>query len=325
MYADGYAGCEYRPEKITAAVGRFDDAINTAGGFAIGSDAAYAGGIVGTGAGRLSLIFPCVEKLYPGALPGPAQQRGDCTAHAQKNADLASMCAEVVAGKPDDVTGLIEGAPDVPPAGVANGVLSSEWPYWWRGYAGDGWQCHLAAQASVTHGCMLRKRYSDDLDLTQYSGKLAGRYGRKPPPDAFDAIGRQHIVRTATRVAGVDQLADFIHNGYAVTSCGSEGFSSVRDQHGMSRKRGSWSHAMAYLGIDCRPETVKHYGDELVLLCNSWGNWNTGGRRIMGTEIDIPHGCFWARYSDIKRRSCIAMSSVDGWPPKELPDVFEGW
>jgi hypothetical protein len=40
---------------------------------------------------------------------------------------------------------------------------------------------------------------------------------------------------------------------------------------------------------------------------------------VMGTDIDIPHGAFWALASTIDRCSCIALSSVAGWPRRQLP------
>jgi len=43
-----------------------------------------------------------------------------------------------------------------------------------------------------------------------------------------------------------------------------------------------------------------------------------GPRRIRGTDIDIPIGSFWARWSDLKSREMIAVSGVPGWPPKKL-------
>jgi hypothetical protein len=79
-----------------------------------------------------------------------------------------------------------------------------------------------------------------------------------------------------------------------------------------------WAHALAYLGVDDRPEIIERYGEPLVLVQNSWGQWNDGGRKILGTNINIPVGSFWAKWSDLKNRYMIAFSSVSGWPPKKL-------
>ena len=328
MYADGFAGCEWRPDKIAAARAGFDEYIDAQAEWshADGTRAAEANGLAGSGDGKCSIIFPLIEQLYPGSLPGPAQVTGDCVSHSQKNADLGSLCAEVIAGRPDEQSGLIEGAPDVSPDGIRNGVLASEWPWWWRGYNSAGWQCHIAATVSTKHGCMVRKKYGPELDLTKYNRTSTARYGRRSPPDELDRIGRQHLVRTATRLSGRQQVRDFIANGYAITSCGGESFSSKRDENGVSKRtRGGWSHAMAILGFDDRPDVRRIYGDSLVCIQNSWGKWNTGPRKVYGTNVHIPAGAFWARWSDVKNRTMIAMSSVAGWPPKQLPDILEGW
>ena len=329
MYAEGYAGCEWRADKIKAARAEFDEHIESQGdwSYANGEDAAYANGLVGSGVGKCSLIFPLIEQLYPGSLPGPAQVTGDCVSHSQKNADLGSLCAEVLAGSPDEQSGLVEGAPDVSPEGIRNGVLASEWPWYWRGYNGAGWQCHIAAKVSTQHGCMIRKRYSPEFDLTKYSSTSAARYGRRPPPDELDRIGRQHLVRTATRVSGMEQIRDFLSNGYAIASCGGESFSRNPDAWGCaSRTRSGWSHAMAYLGFIDTPEVRREYGDSLVHVQNSWGNYIQGEpRQVYGTTIKINRGSFFAKWSDVKNRTTIAMSSVAGWPAKQLPDILEGW
>ena len=159
------------------------------------------------------------------------------------------------------------------------------------------------------------------IDLTSYSGSLAGKYGRsRPPKEIADALDN-NLIRTATRVDGPEQLRDLLKQGYGVTSCGSEGFSDTRDENGVSSRRGSWAHAMAYIGFDDRAETIAKYGGPLVLVLNSWGRWNGGPRRIMGTNIDIPEGSFWVRWKDVKSRSMYAFSSVNGWPQKDLPPI----
>jgi hypothetical protein len=40
----------------------------------------------------------------------------------------------------------------------------------------------------------------------------------------------------------------------------------------------------------------------------------------MGTTLEIPHGSFWARWSDISGRYSIAFSGVNGWPAQQLPN-----
>lgn len=332
LYEDGAAGCELRPTAITAHNERFDQVIRDDGGWPIGEDAARVFQLEDFGDDKLCLNFVDVVGIYPEAFPGPAQERGDCVSHSQRNADLVTVCCEITRGEPDSITGLIEGAPDISTDGQRNGCFSSEWSYWHRGSRSDGWICGAAAIVSTTSGAMVRRRYSDALDLTTYSGDLAGRYGRNAPPEEFETIGRQHLIRTATRISGVEQLRDFIAAGFGVSSCGAESFSSARNEHGVSRRtRSGWSHSMAITAVDARRSTIELYGSPLFLIQNSWGKWNRGSREIRdatdgtGTPVLIPHGSFWARWPDIKRRTFYAMSSAMGWKPKRLHRISTRW
>lgn len=313
MYEAGFAGAW----RDVTAQQEMRQAVEQAGG------QAFASGIttIASGAGKLSLLFPAMEKLFPGCLPGAAQARGDCVSHGSKNAALASLANEIAFGKPDEVTGLVEGVPDIPAAGIKQGALSTEYLYWFRGYSGDGWDCATAARKIRENGMLVRKDYPElGIDLTTYSGSLAGKYGRSAPPENITSEGRIHLVRTTTEAQSLEEVRDLIANGYGISSCGSEGFSSERNEDGVSSRRGSWSHAMAYLGVDDREVVKVKYNGPLVLVCNSWGQWNKGPRTILGTTLEIPHGCFWARWSDVSRRLAIAYSSVAGWPTKTLPD-----
>lgn len=323
MYEDGFAGCEFDPAKVEEAREKFRQEITDSGGIASGAEVAHTYGWAGSGAGKLCIApVLCARICYGECLPGPGQERGDCVSHDQKNACLATVVCEVVAGNPDETSGRVEGAPVVPPEGIKNGVFSSEWSYWHRGYNGDGWSCSTACRVTLKHGMMIRKKYEGvDLDLSDYSGKLAGRFGSKAPPEEFEKIGREHLIRTATELNSFDEVRDFIHNGYGVSSCGGEGFSSTRDENGVSKRSGSWSHAMSIWGADDRDEIKAKYNGPLVLVQNSWGVFNGGPRRILGTSVDIFEGSFWARWSDVSRRELTAMSGANGWPAQKLPAI----
>jgi hypothetical protein len=230
------------------------------------------------------------------------------------------MCCEITSGLPDPNSNRLEGAPEVSDTARLNGVLSTEAIYNWRRHGGDGWSCAEAAQVMLNDsGLWLRKKYDEiGVDFTQYSSRNAGIYGSKTPPDAWREVGKLHLVQTVTEIEEYEALRDLLANGYCVSSCGSEGFSSERDLNGVSKRKGSWAHALAYLGVDDRDEIKKLYGEPLILVQNSWGAWNDGSRRIFGTVVDIPVGAFWAKWSDIKNRYMVAVSGVNGWPPKKL-------
>ena len=330
MYMDGYSGLETNRDKIEAADGEFTDWINSQGdwAYASGEDAAYENNLVGSGQGKLTLLTAYAEQLFPGSLPGPPQQRGDCVSHSSSCANLLTLSGDLSSGTADSETGIVEGPPEITPDGIRGGVVSSCYTYWFRGYKGDGWQCSIAARVSTQRGIMLCQRYDDlDLDLTNYSGSLAGRYGRNPPPDEIEAVGRKHLIRTATRVGGYEQLRDLLANGYGGRACGGESWSSVRDECGVSKRtRQGWSHALGVGGVDDRTQVKRKYRTQgLVLLVNSWGNYNTGPREVHESDLVIPGGSFWTRYEDMKNRSVYAMSGANGWPAKQLPLIMEDW
>ena len=313
MYEGGFAGAYAEPQERDELRAMLDV-----------PDAAFLTHLTGSGEGKLSIPFIFVEQIYgKEAYPGPAQSRGDCVSHSAKNACLVSLCCEVVAGQPDPVTGQLEGAPEVSPEGIKNGVLSSESVYWWRRHGSDGWSCPASVKVMLQEsGCAWPRRNYDEIgvDVTQYSGGVAGKWGSSTPPETVKGIGNQHLIRTATECGTFEECRDLLANGYGITGCGSEGWSKSRDENGVSNRSGSWAHSMAVVGADDRDVIKAKYGGPLLLIINSWGKWNSGGRRILGTEIDIPEGSYWAKWSDCDSRYHAALSSVNGWPARRLPD-----
>ena len=315
-YERGFVGAYGDPEEAA----RLRDNIRAAGGIPDGAEACHTFGLAETGAGKLSMPFLEIEALYPGCLPGGAQGRGDCVSWSARNSGLGTMCCEITSGKPDPVSGRLEGAPEVSDVAREYGVLSTEAIYNWRRHGGDGWNCAAAANVMLQDsGLWLRKEYPEiGVDFSKYSSRNAGIYGSRTPPESWRAIGKDHLIQTVTEVEEYEALRDLLANGYCISSCGGEGFSAQRNEHGVSARKGGWAHAMAYLAVDDRDEIKKIYNGPLILVQNSWGDWNDGSRRILGTDIDIPIGSIWARWSDIKDRYMIAVSGVNGWPPKKL-------
>lgn len=318
-------------------------------GYSTIEDAATANNWAGSGKGKLSMPFLHVLEAYPGCWPGPKQDLGDCVSHAGKNSGLGSMVCEVVAGEPDEITGKKERLPEVSPLGIKQGVLSTEALYWWRRHGGDGWYCSAAARVMQKEsGLWLRKDYPElGIDLTKYSGRLAHKYGRTPPSGDIAEAGKLHLVRAFAEAKTTEARRDALANGYFGFTCGGESFSNKRDSYGVSRRtRSGWAHSMTDIAFDDRADTIKRYGEPLILILNSWGIWNSGPRDIYDSakyvppakkrlwirlgivnpqtgNIMIPHGAFWVRASDVIRREWLAVSSVNGWPRKNLPDW--GW
>jgi hypothetical protein len=243
---------------------------------------------------------------------------------------LAATCTqlcEIAAAKPDEVTGHVEELPEQPDEGRQDRVNASEVTWWYRGYSGSGWQCQIAAQVICEKsGLWPRKNYDQfGFDLTKYNRNGANSlYGARTPPDEVTREGQKHLMRTATRCTSYEQIRDLLANGCGIGTCGGEGWSSRRQEHGYAPRQGGWAHALCYVGADERPEVIKEFGEPLICISDSGGKWNSGPRRVLGTDLDIPEGCWWAKWSDCKNRTAIAFSGFNGWAAKKLPNWTEG-
>ena len=162
QYRKGYAGALYSAE----AREKFLDSCT----FKSGEDVCRTYGFEETAKGKLVLPYVHVEKAYPGCLPGGGQLEGDCVSWGQRCANLITMVCDAISGVPDEVTGKIEGLPEVSATARKFGVLSTEAIYYFRSTKpGHGWFCHEAAQVSRTKaGLILRKDYGS-LNLERYT------------------------------------------------------------------------------------------------------------------------------------------------------------
>jgi hypothetical protein len=298
------------------------DSVLRKGGNPVGAEVAHQWEFADLGKGKLVTTWQDVVDYWPGCWPASPQDTSDCVSHGSRSAALASWTCELIDGRPDEVTGVVEGKPDVSPEAIADGVLATESEYWWRGHDGGGWTCSGAANALMNDcGIWLRKNYPEiGVDLTRYSGDTAQKWGAKRPPDAVRQIGRQHLVRTATVLKSPEEIRDFLAAGFGVYFCSSLKWSSNRDENGYSPVvPGTWQHCQFCAGYDDRPEIIKLYGEPLVLNGNSWGkNWNSGSRKVYGTKLLIPEGFYWTRASSHRQNTLIALSSVNGWPRRKL-------
>lgn len=340
IYESGGVGAEDDPDAR--------DQFKSMMAYPVGEDAAHIFNLADTGVGKLVIPFVHALEMFPGCWPGAVGQgRGDCVSWGTRNSSLLTMVCDIVSGQPDEKTGQPEEKPEVPEEGIRHGVLSTETFYWYRGYNGDGWSCPAAANvATQKSGLMIRKDYTQEfgINLTKYSAKTAGAYGSRAPTDAIRQLGQQHLIHTGTRISTPEATRDFLWNGYGILDCGGEGYSSTRDQYGVSKQRGSWSHSMTEIGFDDRDVIKAIFNEPLVLILNSWAVFNSGPRDIYQSaslvppnkkalwetlgivnkttgNIMIPEGSFWTPWSQARRRERIAMSGAKGWPAKNI-DFF---
>jgi hypothetical protein len=284
-------------------------------------------GLEESGKGKLSLPYACCLRLEPDSLPGPPQPTGDCVSRGTANACWGTMACEIIAGKPDPITGKVEGYPGVPQPNQQ--VIATEPIYGMRGHGGQGASCsRLAKAVSDWGGILLRQPYPElDIDLTKYQAMIGHRWGgRGGTPKKILEEGKKHQIRTVTYIRDIEQARDALANGYCLNCCSGLGFSNTRNEHGVSGRRGSWAHAMAWMGVDDTPWAHKHYGGPLFLILNSWARWNRGPRRH-----NQPHGSFWVTHKDaasiIRAGGSFAFSGFNGFPAQEIDwtGVWNDW
>lgn len=261
-----------------------------------------AGRIKDSGKGKLCLPFKSVLKFDPKAYT-ERQTTGDCVSHSTRNAVDLTRAVEI------DVKGEREGW---------HTRSATEAIYGARGHGMQGMSCSRAATfVSKTGGVILRKDYPGVADFSKYNGSLGASWGARGLPDKVIDLANDHQVRTVSLIRSVEEARDAIANGYGLSVCSGYGFSSKRDSKGISRRSGSWAHAMAWIAVD---DTHDRHNETLFLVQNSWGLWNSGPK-----VHDQPEGSFWIRESDaagmISGNGAYAFSNFNGFKPQKLPDI----
>ena len=312
-YDSGFEGAIYDPDGAEELEsGPYGNMADTASEF----------GFAGQGEGKMILLYPEVWKVsgrsdwFHGE---PNQACGDCVSHSCKHSLITSLAVSVSNG--------VGSWPDLPDSAYKYGCMHPSPTYWMRGKNSDGWSCSTAIKKATNNiGMVECKDWGSPLgmNLAAYSKSIAHKWGSTPPPaDVQKQLG-MHLVKASSRCKSWETVRDAISAGYALCTCGGEGWSKSRDSNGFSKRSGSWSHALTYIGYDDSEWAHKTYGQQLVLILNSWGpSWIGGPRAVHGGGTgapDIPKGSFWAKWSDCKNRDCYAVSDINGFPNRKLKD-----
>jgi hypothetical protein len=253
--------------------------------------------LTGSGKGKAALTFKSLLKFDPLFGQTENQVQGDCVSHATRNSVDVTRTCEIIGGEKEDF--------------VAKGA--TEAIYGSRGYGGEGMSCSAAARfVHQSGGILLRKKYGN-YDLSKYTN-IGGQWGRSGLPTELIKEAQKHQVKTISLINTIDQARDALYNGYSISVCSNSGFSSRRDQYGIAKRSGNWSHAMAWIAMD---DTHEAHNETLFLVQNSWGIWNNGPKRL-----DQPEGSFWIRQGDAEEmlsgNGSWVYSDVDGFPPRKV-------
>jgi hypothetical protein len=259
--------------------------------------------IRGSGAGKVALLFPFLEKLQGHSFISHVQETGDCVGHGfGLGVDLLTAVQIVKRGSPQ--RWVAESATEVIYGGSR--ILISQKKYGMR-MPGEGALGLHTGEYVKQYGILLRQKYLSH-DFTKYSGAAADRYGRSGLPAELQLLAKIHPVGCAAVVNSYEEIRDCIYNGYPVPICSNQGFTTKRDQEGFLAPRGSWNHCMTVIGVDDSP---KRPG---ILIQNSWPiSWVSGPKRL-----GQPDGSFFADASVIDRMAkqgdTVAISAYAGYP-----------
>lgn len=233
---------------------------------------------------------------------------GDCVSHGHANGVNVLSAVELVQG----TSGKWFRVASEPIYGGARSQISNNGrPAGYR----DGSYGGAAVKWLRDYGVLFRQKYGD-VDLSTYDSRRAKEYGNSGCPKALEGVARQHPVKTVALVTTWDELVAAIKNGYPVTVCSGQGFTSTRDKNGFARASGSWSHCMLIVGV--------RFDIEGGCILNSWGPDWIGGPKALN-QLD---GSFWAERRTIERmlagRDSWALSAYVGFPARKLRNA-EGW
>jgi hypothetical protein len=261
--------------------------------------------VMGSGRGKVALLYEAVQKTLGGQFNTRYQKIGDCVSMGAAYAVDVLRAIQYVTGNGEWVAETAtEPIYAMSRVEIGRGALGSS----------DGSTGAWAAEAVKKLGTLVRKPYGT-IDLTTYSGDRARTWGlpRAGCPDELEPIAREHLVRTVSLVRTWDELCDAVAAGYPVTIASTVGFANQtsRDSEGFLKPSGSWAHQMCVIGLD---DAYRRPG---ALIINSWGPWISGPKRH-----NQPDGSFWADRSAIERilaaNDSWAYSDYLGFPLKKL-------
>jgi hypothetical protein len=266
-------------------------------------------GMVGSGKGKASLPYKACLALEPEFGRYESQTTGDCVSHCTRNAGMVDYCIDAMFGETK-----------------YQGRFATENIYGWRGHGGKGADCaRLATYVSLQGpgGFLPRKVYtsgSNTVDLSKYTSSIGHNWGNRGTPAWLNAIAAENKALTVFSLKSLDEAIDAFACGFGITMCSGYGFSEVRNEDGVSEQQGSWSHGMAWIGVDDTDWAHQKYGGPLILVQNSWGVFNRGPKRH-----DQPDGSFWIRpkvaQNMIKNGGGWVIASIRGYERQLVYDM----
>lgn len=240
---------------------------------------------VPSGRGQIRLLYDDWEKAT-GYVYVPRNQGGsDCVGHATAAALDMRMAVQAVEG-PYLVPQYETDASSI--YGLSRVEIGdTNWS--------AGSTCGWAMEAVTDYGLLYCKNYLyAGYDLTQYDPVRSRTWGRDGLPSVLERIAKLTPVIEYYQVTSYEDVRDALAAGYPVVVGSNVGFGqrnfftfgntkATRDSDGFLKARGTWNHAMVYVGVDDKSQRKG------VCCLNSWGkSWVNGP-----SKLGQPPGSFW--------------------------------
>lgn len=256
-----------------------------------------------------AFLWDAYKKLF-GRLPPVHDQNpvGSCVSFGSSRAYERSLAVQIVRGEQFEYRDLCEEAIyALSRVEIGGGRIR-----------GDGSVGVWAAKGFTVYGGLPRGIYDVNgkrFDLSQYDPGRCREWGRYGLPDALEPEAKRFPAGDCAQVKTIDELKRALSQGYGVFICSGQGFTKQRDQNGICRASGSWSHCMACDGYHIENGRTyfrieNSWGPDYHVGPTGWGNPNTGG---FYAEERVVAGM-------LSEGDSFAVSAVKGFPAQRPLD-----
>lgn len=179
---------------------------------------------------------PLAKLMGVDKLPARDQgQVGSCVGNGSATAvDVTAACEIVLAKQPETYKARVAADALYGECRTISHDLSG----------GDGSYGGAAANAIRQYGTLHMLDYGPAGDFRKYSATKCKTFNRQAVPGPLLSLAGAHKMHAATLVATPEEARTALQNGYGISVCSNQGFTSTRDADGFARAQGSWSHCV---------------------------------------------------------------------------------
>lgn len=238
-----------------------------------------------------------------------SQKQGDCVGKMVRNQGMVDGCMDALFGETDWLMRNGKGV-----------QYCCENHYGDRGHSGEGancWRLWNNCKLNGRQGFLFRDVYGR-YDLSKYT-TIGGQWGRSGTPAELSQIADDNPALDNMKCESLEELMDALTLCMGGGRCGTQGYSSKRNEDGLSDITTTWNHAIAIGGFVRSQAILNKYGGPIFLYYHNWGAWNSGP-----TPYEIPIGSWFVRTKDVQSRIQSGECNVlGGLPGKNRKLQFE--